>query len=497
MIPFFYVKHVNNGIETDLSNYIESIQVTKVTEAKKNNITLNLFNPNKKLNDISFERDDSTITLYVSWNNINRSNPTQTPIMIGNIESIKYSVDDKGKNKLKIKALDKTGLFLSKLWSFAYTDSTPNPYSGGEGLAVHEAIKHIINSSQDNPGAGDKITFNNLSSTDSDGNTFTKNVNIAKTWKPIYEWLNELSTTDYTEDDRAYIYYLDENNDLHWEYPSQKIQTVLEEDLDSTETEIDVADTSSYPSSGVILIEDEQIEYTGISGNTFTGCTRGANGTVATTHSDGTSVSGQALEIGQDNIYNMDVDTDGEGEYTMIIYNAGQTPAGYEYLWYALDESRLGEQVKMKFYDWKDIGQSTFNTEKTWTDPVTGYTWGNEDSDYPTPNGSELSESNPWHPSWDSSLSITSNSEYQDEFINNLKDKGGSKAKDFFATGAERFKGEVEMKGTLSYKVNDLINVYQIPQGVTKRLRVKEIRHMIGKSGWFTTLSLDTDPEAR
>jgi len=43
-------------------------------------------------------------------------------------------------------------------------------------------------------------------------------------------------------------------------------------------------------SPGYILIEDELIHFTGISGADFTGCTRGADGTSAASHADATSI---------------------------------------------------------------------------------------------------------------------------------------------------------------------------------------------------------------
>ena len=47
---------------------------------------------------------------------------------------------------------------------------------------------------------------------------------------------------------------------------------------------------AQFPTSGTIFIENEQITYTGKSGNNLTGCTRGANSTTAATHADGTNV---------------------------------------------------------------------------------------------------------------------------------------------------------------------------------------------------------------
>ena len=52
-----------------------------------------------------------------------------------------------------------------------------------------------------------------------------------------------------------------------------------------------MASSSSFPSSGTVLIDNELITYTGNSGNTLTGLTRGASGTTAASHSSGDTVT--------------------------------------------------------------------------------------------------------------------------------------------------------------------------------------------------------------
>ena len=69
------------------------------------------------------------------------------------------------------------------------------------------------------------------------------------------------------------------------------VTTTLAEALDASETEIDLTSSTGFDSTGTIFIENEEITYTGISTNTLTGCTRGANGTTAATHDTGTSVA--------------------------------------------------------------------------------------------------------------------------------------------------------------------------------------------------------------
>ena len=54
--------------------------------------------------------------------------------------------------------------------------------------------------------------------------------------------------------------------------------------LGSSATSITVLNGAGYPVTGTLTLDSEQITYTGRSGNTFTGCTRGANSTTAASH---------------------------------------------------------------------------------------------------------------------------------------------------------------------------------------------------------------------
>lgn len=67
--------------------------------------------------------------------------------------------------------------------------------------------------------------------------------------------------------------------------------TTLNEDLDASETSIDVVSASGLTASGTIVIDTESITYSAVSTNTLTGCTRGANGTTAATHLTGATVT--------------------------------------------------------------------------------------------------------------------------------------------------------------------------------------------------------------
>lgn len=55
-------------------------------------------------------------------------------------------------------------------------------------------------------------------------------------------------------------------------------------------TTVNVVSTTGFPTAGYITIEAEAISYTGVTGTSFTGCTRGADGTTAASHVTGLSV---------------------------------------------------------------------------------------------------------------------------------------------------------------------------------------------------------------
>lgn len=54
--------------------------------------------------------------------------------------------------------------------------------------------------------------------------------------------------------------------------------------IEATEVEIPVQSTAFFAPTGNLMIGEEMVSYTGINGNTFTGVTRGINGTIATAH---------------------------------------------------------------------------------------------------------------------------------------------------------------------------------------------------------------------
>ena len=69
------------------------------------------------------------------------------------------------------------------------------------------------------------------------------------------------------------------------------LQTTLASNISNSVTTVPITSTTNFPTAGGVTIDQEVIFYTGISGGNLTGCTRGADGTVAASHTSGVPVS--------------------------------------------------------------------------------------------------------------------------------------------------------------------------------------------------------------
>lgn len=77
---------------------------------------------------------------------------------------------------------------------------------------------------------------------------------------------------------------------LFYSAPNTNAEAILSGSLNLSATTVTVDDTTPFPNSGTIVIDNEQISYTGKTSTTFTGCTRGVNASNAAAHSDNAAV---------------------------------------------------------------------------------------------------------------------------------------------------------------------------------------------------------------
>jgi hypothetical protein len=75
--------------------------------------------------------------------------------------------------------------------------------------------------------------------------------------------------------------------------------TTLSSSMASGDTSMSVVSTVDFPTpnQGTLFVDSEQILYTGATSTTFTGLTRGANGTTAASHSSGATVTSNAQKL--------------------------------------------------------------------------------------------------------------------------------------------------------------------------------------------------------
>ncbi len=90
-----------------------------------------------------------------------------------------------------------------------------------------------------------------------------------------------------------HLAYLDykEYLDLHIKQEDDTVTTTLSSGIDDDDTTIPVSSASSFDSTGTIIINSENITYTGTTSTTFTGATRGAESTTAASHDSGDTVA--------------------------------------------------------------------------------------------------------------------------------------------------------------------------------------------------------------
>jgi len=367
MTYFLKVTWTKQGTSTEV-DITDAIKVNfkKGLKAKVNTASLQLKNSFlQQVDDRSEDEsatgrhkitEDDVIKIYASWDNIDTSNPAHL-LFIGDV--IAYSGNMTSKKRfVTIKCADKTWLALNKVWSQTYSD-TPD-----------DIIKNLISQAtgNSNDSTEDDIQIPSDSAkfaqTRSDDSAFPT-IQIGFTFKPIYEWISQMSSTGYLSDSsytepRDYIFFVDENNELNWFAPKDAGSTLLNGALTSTATSVTVDSTTGFASSGSIFIGNEWISYTSTTSTTFDNCTRGINFTVAEAHDDNSPVKGaKALNEGVHDIFSAKLERNTDQQVNMIIYRCGKDLYGNGITWYNYftgQTSRVSNnKLKIKFYNWPQI----------------------------------------------------------------------------------------------------------------------------------------------
>lgn len=136
-----------------------------------------------------------------------------------------------------------------------------------------------------------KETINALDTAGSITSTETTITGIARRmvfWRAVADGEDRLAVGTHNH------LYIVENGALYDITPLRdetNASTTTTEALDDSETEIDLTSVTGFKTAGSVLIGSEVITYTGISTNTLTGCSRGADSTTAAAHDSGATIT--------------------------------------------------------------------------------------------------------------------------------------------------------------------------------------------------------------
>lgn len=118
--------------------------------------------------------------------------------------------------------------------------------------------------------------------------------------RDLEEFRRYMGQANTNTQERPRIYTLWGDRIRLYPIPSTAVATAIDANpggINSSVTTIPVDSTASFPSTGRLIIENEQILYTGKTSTSFTGCVRGDEYTTAASHADNTAVSFGSIQI--------------------------------------------------------------------------------------------------------------------------------------------------------------------------------------------------------
>lgn len=484
---------INSFALVDITDWTSMI-ITRSTELKSNSAEITLLNPldvniggttyrkhvDSSTGNLKFNQGDA-IKIYASYVNTNRdidsSATSNDLLMSAEVQEVTCNLSE-GKAEIRLKCVDRGYIALQKLWAFAYQkDDTNAPDS--IGWRANTLIQNIMrftshvydrttgktyfdkfgNKVSEGPWEVDARLTNEggfIDATRPDGSAFPT-VNEAKTFKPVYEWFDELSSPELTNDfsitaekndppaKRKYMFFIDELNRLHWFYPAD-------------ETIPTITITAGSTSTGNILY--------------------GANLTYAT--------------------YDI---------VNMVIWNAGDDMNGSGILNYYYNKATKAPNLQMVYKAWTDIARNmkaqefAIATQKG----LTSITRVHDDQyDYPISYTSYNGANG--IPVWAPTTSIASNSAYNTSFRSAANAKAQNAAEALTnRTGSPRWRGTLTLKGNnfgTSSATNPRTNLGALAKvtildiGVNAvNLRIKQMQHNINRDDWQSILTVEQDEQ--
>ena len=450
--------------------------------------------------------------------------------MTGEVSEVGVKGGEKG-SKITLTVVDKTWVILNKVWAFNYNRT--KGFTAPQ--IVQDVVRHITAEVSQDPESfddGGEFVVNGKQSVDArlvseDGfiedtrqdTTSFRVTTMAKIFKPAYEFIQDASTLEHTNDfagndgatadnednppqDRIMVFYIDELNRFHWFYPRDSANSTLNGDITATDTTITLTSATNFNTSGRVSIGNELIDYTGKSSNDLTGVTRGVNNTLAQTHSDGDNVTDALLFIEGDTttgneIINFNLKKKTFDIVNMVIYNAGKDLNGSGILDYYYDRNTKEKSLKMVYKPYTEITKSLIQAEIN----TSNLTKDNTQSDF-TYEGNFYKESTGNYGggtiTTDWGVTVSSDATYNTAIRNEAKRIAKGKA-----IALTQSRGSPRWKGTIGcrfrrYTAGDLINFTSTRAGINAQdLRMKKVQYNFTKNGGFVTLTVEEDERKR
>ena len=290
---------------------------------------------------------------------------------------------------------------------------------------------------------------------------------IAKVWKPIYEWIGDLSQPERTNTDaelagtsgvplvygRPFIFWVDEQNRFRWIYPTDIIANYIE----------------------IGKFTDETLSYDSTKTNTA-------------------------------DVFNVSLNLKVFDVTNMIIFNAGDDMNGVGTWGYVIDTTSNVKTLKMRVVPMVDIAEKYKGLDYEKGIPQAsrkGTPAGLPRYQYPL--DARYADygigvyTNFFVPTttFATSSTINNDNNYNDALREKITFEGESRAGNLMkGLSHARWKGSLTTKGA-NYSVGNLLEYTDISMGLYKqKLRIMEVRHNVSTSSWTTELELEEDAKA-
>ena len=173
-----------------------------------------------------------------------------------------------------------------------------------------------------------------------------------------------------------------------------------------------------------------------------------------------------------------------------IIFNAGNDMYGSGILDYHYDETSTSNTLKMRYMSFIDVSKTLIQNEINAGNLVL-----NASGTF-TFNGNRYNRNGTVTAKFDNT-SYSADATYNTALRVASKFKGKSRAKNItFGLSHARWKGSVEVKGQ-HFTQGTLIQYTDSEIGITNQyVRIVDINHSFTQSGWFTSLTIEQDPES-